>query len=161
MKNIEVMRAILEKIKEYDRIIIFRHLRPDGDAVGSTKGLQAILKLTFPEKEIYLQNSDYCDYMKFLGPEDEPIADELYADALGIVVDTGTLDRISNKKYELCRELVKIDHHIRTATTRPREITASTMPRISSIAGILYILQNLLTRRIRAHTLTEILYHTR
>ena len=112
MKNIEVMRAILEKIKEYDRIIIFRHLRPDGDAVGSTKGLQAILKLTFPEKEIYLQNSDYCDYMKFLGPEDEPIADELYADALGIVVDTGTLDRISNKKYELCRELVKIDHHI-------------------------------------------------
>lgn len=112
MKNIEVQRAILEKIKEYNRIIIFRHLRPDGDAVGSTKGLQALLKLNFPEKEIYLQNSDYCDYMKFLGPEDEPVADELYADALGIVVDTGTLDRISNKKYELCRELIKIDHHI-------------------------------------------------
>lgn len=112
MKNIEVQRAILEKIKEYSRIIIFRHSRPDGDAVGSTKGLQSLLKLNFPKKEIYLQNSDYCDYMKFLGPEDEPIADELYADALGIVVDTGTLDRISNKKYELCRELIKIDHHI-------------------------------------------------
>ena len=112
MKNYEVKKAILEKIKEYNRIIIFRHFRPDGDAVGSTKGLQAILKLTFPEKEIYLQNSDYCDYMKFLGPEDEPIADELYADALGIVVDTATIDRVSNKKYSLCRELVKIDHHI-------------------------------------------------
>ena len=112
MKNIEVQRAILEKIKEYNRIIIFRHSRPDGDAVGSTKGLQSLLKLNFPKKEIYLQNSDYCDYMKFLGPEDEPIADELYADALGIVVDTGTLDRISNKKYDLCRELIKIDHHI-------------------------------------------------
>ena len=112
MKNIEVMRAILEKIKEYNRIIIFRHLRPDGDAVGSTKGFQALLKLNFPEKEIYLQNSDYCDYMKFLGAEDEPIADELYADALGIVIDTATVDRISNKKYELCRELIKIDHHI-------------------------------------------------
>lgn len=112
MKNIELQRQILAKIKEYDRIIIFRHFRPDGDAVGSTKGLQAILRATFPEKEIYLQNSDFCDYMKFLGAEDEPIDDALYADALGIVVDTGTLDRISNKKYELCREIIKIDHHI-------------------------------------------------
>lgn len=112
MDNKEVMRSILEKIKQYERIIIFRHFRPDGDAVGSTKGLQAILKASFPEKEIYLQNSDFCDYMKFLGAEDEPIADELYKDALGIVVDTGTADRISNKKYSLCREIVKIDHHI-------------------------------------------------
>ena len=53
MKNIEVQRAILEKIKEYNRIIIFRHLRPDGDAVGSTKGLQALLKLNFPEKDCH------------------------------------------------------------------------------------------------------------
>ena len=112
MKNLEIKKAILEKIKEYQRIIIFRHWRPDGDAVGSTKGLQAILKASFPQKEIYLLNSDYCDYMKFLGSEDEPVADEIYADALGIVVDTGTMDRISNKKYELCREIVKIDHHI-------------------------------------------------
>lgn len=112
MKNYETMKAILEKIKEYQRIIIFRHYRPDGDAVGSTKGLQRMLQLSFPEKEIYLQNSDFCDYMKFLGKEDEPIADELYADALGIVVDTGTADRASNKKFSLCREIVKIDHHI-------------------------------------------------
>jgi phosphoesterase RecJ-like protein len=106
------IKAALELIKAYNNIAIFRHFRPDGDAVGSTKGMQALLKLNFPEKEIYLQNSDYCDYMKFLGAEDEPIADELYADALGIVIDTATVDRISNKKYELCREIVKIDHHI-------------------------------------------------
>ena len=58
MKNYELMKSILEKIKSYQRIIIFRHYRPDGDAVGSTKGLQRILQLSFPEKEIYLQNSD-------------------------------------------------------------------------------------------------------
>ena len=112
MNNNEKIRAILEKIKSYDRIIIFRHFRPDGDAVGSTKGLQEILRQSFPDKEIYLQNSDFCDYMKFLGPEDDPIDDSLYSDALGIVVDTGTEDRISNKKYSLCREIIKIDHHI-------------------------------------------------
>ena len=108
------MRLILEKIKEYDRIVIFRHLRPDGDAVGSTKGLQAILKLSFPEKEIYLNNCDFSDYVSFLGNEDEPIADELLKDALGIVIDTATSARISNQKYSLCRELIKIDHHIAT-----------------------------------------------
>ena len=54
--NLELMKLVFDKIKEYNRIIIFRHIRPDGDAVGSTKGLQRILKLTFPEKEIYLIN---------------------------------------------------------------------------------------------------------
>ena len=39
----ENMLTILNKIKEYDKIIIFRHFRPDGDAVGSTKVLQRIL----------------------------------------------------------------------------------------------------------------------
>ena len=48
--NLEIMEKILQKIKKYNRIIIFRHFRPDGDAVGSTKGLQEILKLTYPEK---------------------------------------------------------------------------------------------------------------
>lgn len=110
--NREQMRLILDKIKAYGKIIIFRHKRPDGDAVGSTKGLAEILKLTYPEKEIYIINNDYSDYTGFLGGEDEARPDEFYADALGIVIDTATLDRISNPKCALCRELVKIDHHI-------------------------------------------------
>ena len=48
--NYEVMKAILNKIKEYDRIMLFRHIRIDGDCVGSTKGLKAIIKATWPEK---------------------------------------------------------------------------------------------------------------
>ena len=106
------MKKILDKIKEYNKIIIFRHFRPDGDAIGSTKGLYTILKLTYPEKQIYLQNDDFSSYLSFLGGEDAPLPDEDYADALGIVVDTGTSKRISNKRYSLCRETVKIDHHI-------------------------------------------------
>jgi phosphoesterase RecJ-like protein len=106
------IRAIFEKIKEYKRIIIFRHFRPDGDAIGSTKGLARIISLTFPEKEVYIQNNDSSDYLAFLGGETAPDKDELFSDALGIVIDTATRDRISSKKYELCRELVKIDHHI-------------------------------------------------
>lgn len=108
----ENMRIVLDKIKEYDKILIFRHFRPDGDAIGSTKGLAAILRLTFPEKKIYLQNSDFSEYLAFLGGEDALLYDEEYVDALGIVLDTGTTKRISNQKYSLCKEIVKIDHHI-------------------------------------------------
>ena len=108
----EQMQRILDKIKEYDKIFIFRHFRPDGDAVGSTKGLAAILKLTYPDKKIYLQNADFANYLVFLGGEDEILSDEEYADALGIVLDTATKERISNQKYALCKELIKIDHHI-------------------------------------------------
>ncbi len=112
--KLEQMKIILDKIKEYNRIVIFRHLRPDGDAVGSTKGLREILRLSFPKKEIYLNNTDFSDYVSFLGDEDAPLSEELFADALGIVIDTATTSRISNPNYALCRELIKIDHHIET-----------------------------------------------
>ncbi len=110
--NTEIGRQILNKIKEYQTIMLFRHSRPDGDAVGATKGLQGIIKASFPEKEVYLVNDDFSEFLKFLGPEDEPQPDEKFENALAIVLDTGNLKRISSKKYELCKELIKFDHHI-------------------------------------------------
>ena len=111
----EKLTAILNKIKEYNRIVLFRHVRPDGDCVGATKGLQRILQLSFPEKEVILTHEDHSTYLEFLGPEDPAIPDDQYADALGIVLDTANMDRISNQKFRLCKELIKIDHHIEVA----------------------------------------------
>lgn len=112
MTTNEYARLVLDEIKKYERIIIFRHFRPDGDAVGSTKGLKRILELTFPEKEIVLQNCDFSNYLSFLGGEDEIREDEFYSSALGIVIDTGTVKRVSNQKFTLCNKVIKIDHHI-------------------------------------------------
>ena len=108
----QIIEQILNKIKEYDRIMIFRHKRIDGDCTGSAKGLREILKTTYPEKEIYLIDDEKSDFLAFLGGIDECVPDALYTDALGIVVDTATTDRIANEKYTLCKELIKIDHHI-------------------------------------------------
>ena len=108
----EAKLAIFNKIKEYDRIFLFRHIRMDGDCTGATKGLHAILTASFPEKEIYLLDSQSSDYLAFLGADEGEREDEFYENALAIVLDTATLDRVSSKKYELCRELIKIDHHI-------------------------------------------------
>lgn len=110
--NREVMEQILQKIKEYHRIMIFRHVRPDGDCVGASKGLKAILKLSFPEKEVLLIDKDMAKYLEFMGPDDEAVDENLYTDALGIVVDTASEARISNQNYKLCKEVIKIDHHI-------------------------------------------------
>lgn len=110
--NYEVKKKILNKIRQYDRIFIFRHVRNDGDCVGATKGMKGLIQLTWPEKEVYLIDKDTSTYLEFMGPEDEPVDEALYADALGIVLDTASEARISNKNYKLCKELIKIDHHI-------------------------------------------------
>ena len=65
MNNLAIKQQILDKIESYARIIISRHKRPDGDAIGSTMGLWHVLKATYPEKEIYLQNEDTSEYLAF------------------------------------------------------------------------------------------------
>ena len=111
-EQMETMKKVLAKIEQYDKIVIARHKRPDGDAIGSTMGLRGMLRLTYPEKDVRLINSDMSDYLAFLGGEDEPVPDEWYDGALMIVIDTATADRISNQKSALVKEIVKIDHHI-------------------------------------------------
>ncbi len=108
----ELATAILDKIEAYDRIILSRHLRPDGDAVGSTKGLQAILKATYPGKEVLVINDDYADQTAFLGPEDPQIPEECYKNSLAIVLDCAEKGRISNRFIGAAREMICIDHHI-------------------------------------------------
>ncbi len=105
------LQPILDKIEAYQHIVIFRHLRPDGDCLGASKGLQRMLRLSYPNKRIDLPESDVSEHLRFLGADDAPISDAEYGDALGIVVDTGSSGRISNPKFFLCKELVKIDHH--------------------------------------------------
>ena len=110
----KLTQAILERIRQYHRIILSRHIRPDGDAVGSTFGLREILRDSYPDKEIFVINEDSSEYLDFLGKEEEQLPDEAYADALLIVLDTATLGRISNSKHRFARETIKIDHHIDT-----------------------------------------------
>lgn len=112
MNNQDIREAIRQKIISYSRIILSRHIRPDGDAVGSTMGFAAVLRARYPEKEILVVNDDTADYTAFMGTEDAQPDDAFYADALLIAIDTGSFDRLSNAKAGLAKEIVKIDHHI-------------------------------------------------
>lgn len=108
----ETMQQILQTIKAYQRIFIFRHIRNDGDCVGASMGLRGILRASFPEKEVYVIDSERSEYLAFLGEPDPEMDATAYADALAIVVDTGNTKRISNQNYTLCKQVIKIDHHI-------------------------------------------------
>lgn len=106
----EIKQLILDKIKAYDTIIIHGHMRPDGDCYGSTFGLKGIIETTFPEKKVYVVGQT-SGYVSFVGTPDT-IEDSVYEGALSFVCDTATEDRISDKRYRLAKEVIKIDHHI-------------------------------------------------
>jgi phosphoesterase RecJ-like protein len=105
-----IQKQILEKIKEFNRIIIHMHIRPDGDCYGAGFGLKNILKESFPEKEVYVVG-ETAEYVDFVGTPDI-IEDELFKDALSIVVDTASEERVSDQRFKLAKFVIKIDHHI-------------------------------------------------
>lgn len=104
--------AILQKIKEYDTILLGRHIRPDGDALGSTMGLQRIIQNTYPDKTVLLCNSDASDTLAFLNENCSDVEEETIRSSLAILLDTATTERASNPAILKAKEVIKIDHHI-------------------------------------------------
>ena len=105
----EICHQILEKIKEYDTIIIHRHMKPDPDALGSQVGLKALLTHHFPEKTIKVvgYNEPTLTWMA----EMDTVQDSDYHGALAIICDTANRPRIDDKRYEQADFTIKIDHH--------------------------------------------------
>lgn len=100
---------ILETIRQYETIIVHRHVRPDPDAYGSQGGLVEVLKANFPEKKVYAvgKEEETLNFMRRL----DIIPDETYQGALVIVCDTANQERIDDSRYSLGDKLIKIDHH--------------------------------------------------
>ncbi len=101
---------ILEQIKKYDTIIIHRHIRPDGDCIGSQFALKKYIEFNFPNKHVYAVGDKVPEYLSMCGSSDE-ISDDIYNEALVIVVDTAVMARICDGRYNSGKFLIKIDHH--------------------------------------------------
>ena len=105
----DVKKEILAAIKAAETIVVLRHQRPDPDALGSQGGLVEILRATFPTKKVYRVGGPVND-LGYLTTMDE-ISDEIFQEALVIVTDTANAPRISDQRYTLGKQLIKIDHH--------------------------------------------------
>lgn len=103
----------LELIKKYDTIIIHRHSNPDGDAIGSQYGLQQILQLNFPNKNVYIVGDATKRYAFMDGAVAQTVDDDVYANALAIILDTSARFMISDDRYATAEATLRFDHHIK------------------------------------------------
>ncbi len=107
-----MFEKIIDAIKEFDTIIIHRHSKPDGDALGSQIGLREIIKENFPNKMVYAVGDGSSRYGFMEGSEMDEIADSVYENALAIVLDTSASALISDDRYKTAKKCARIDHHI-------------------------------------------------
>ncbi|MBQ7046094.1 MAG: bifunctional oligoribonuclease/PAP phosphatase NrnA [Clostridia bacterium] len=120
-----MFKDVLESIKSYDTIIIHRHSKPDGDALGSQIGLKHIILENFPEKTVYTVGdaSNYFSFMK--DSVMDVISDETYNGALAILLDFASPHLASDERYTLAEKTVRMDHHIYCETFTDVEVVDS------------------------------------
>jgi len=104
-----MFREIDQIIQAYHSVVIYSHVIPDMDALGSQCGLKLLLQAQYPDKKIYVLG-DINDV-----PVEFPINREEEVDlasSLAIVLDTSNVERVSNQSFFQCDKVVKIDHHV-------------------------------------------------
>ncbi|MDI9540605.1 MAG: DHH family phosphoesterase, partial [Bacillota bacterium] len=102
---------IKEIIEEYDSIVLYRHIRPDYDALGSQLGLKYLLLENYPTKKIYTYGLENMNNPDFLEDMDNPSVD-IIKKSLTIILDTSTHDRADDTSYLKGLKSLKIDHHL-------------------------------------------------
>ncbi len=118
-----MFEKILELIRTYPRIIIHRHQKPDGDALGSQMGLWHIIKDTYPDKEVYAVGDMTPRYAFMVDRPMDEIPDAYYEGALAIVLDTSAKSLISDERYTKADKTARIDHHIFVEQIADEEVT--------------------------------------
>ena len=110
-----MFEAIISKIEQYDSIVIFGHLNPDGDCYGSQIALRNILRNNYQNKEVYAVGSGLKKFFDILG-EMDVVSDEIIARSLAIVLDSNDIPRLEDQRVKTALDFAKIDHHIDTFT---------------------------------------------
>ncbi len=98
---------IVDKIKEYDNIVITRHVGVDPDALCSQLALRDSIKLTYPEKKVLAIGTGSQKFAHF-GRLDKY---EKLDNALLIVCDTPDKKRVDTAVLDDYSYIIKIDHH--------------------------------------------------
>ena len=120
-----MFETIIEKIFQYQTVIIHRHSRPDGDAMGSQIGLKHLLLNNFPEKTIYVVGDD-AGFFSFMEDSSmDTVPDSTYENALAVILDCGSAHLISDDRWQLAAETIRIDHHLYTVPVAGTEVIDS------------------------------------
>lgn len=98
---------IIDKIKEYNTIVIARHVGVDPDALCSQLALRDSIKLTYPDKKVLAIGTGSAKFAH-IGRLDKL---EKFNNALLIVCDTPDKKRIDLVDLSQFSYKIKLDHH--------------------------------------------------
>lgn len=111
-KNGAKYRAVLNAIRQYKKIAIFRHIHPDFDALGSAWGLKEFIHSNFMDKDIKILGDNHDDLTPRLYPKSTGGMNSWFMEPfLAIILDTPNKRRIADPRFAHAELTIKIDHH--------------------------------------------------
>lgn len=111
-----MFKDILLEIPKFDTIILHRHSRPDGDALGSQVGLKHLLLENFPGKTVYCVGDEAGFYSFMEDTVMDEIPDSAWEGALALVLDCGSSHLVSDHRWQLAARTIRMDHHLYTGS---------------------------------------------
>lgn len=104
-----MFKEVYNKIKEYETIVIARHVGVDPDAMASQMALKESVQLTFPEKKVFAVGTGSTKFL-YLGKLDK-LDDFDKEKSLLIILDTPDKKRVDIEDIDTYPNKIKIDHH--------------------------------------------------
>lgn len=105
----DIIKKISKKIKQYDTIVIARHVGPDPDAICSQIALRDSILKTYPKKKVFAVGAKVTKFKKY-GELDKIDAQSL-KNCLLITLDVPNYVRVDGIEGLDYKEIIKIDHH--------------------------------------------------
>ena len=105
----DIYKRILKKIKQYETIVVARHIGPDPDAICSQLALRDAILEKYPKKKVYAVGTGVSKFKKY-GLLDKVDVGSLH-NALLITTDVPNFYRVDGVEGLKFKEVIKIDHH--------------------------------------------------
>lgn len=105
----DIYKKILKRIKQYETIVIARHVGPDPDAICSQLALRDAILEKYPKKKVYAVGTGVSKFRKY-GLLDKVDVASLH-NALLITTDVPNFYRVDGVEGLKFKEVIKIDHH--------------------------------------------------
>ena len=107
-----MFESIVALMRKYNDIVVYRHSRPDGDAVGSQSGLSQIIKANWPDKNVICVGDSAGRYSFINGSATSCVDQDMLKRSLAVILDCGGENMVSEDSWKNAAESARIDHHL-------------------------------------------------